>query len=55
MHLTTNRKTVILIAPPRIKTLDACAGPWAKEAGISDKNYAKRQSFFEKLKAKLDF
>ena len=25
------------------------------EASLSDKNYAKRQSFFEKLKAKLDF
>ena len=25
------------------------------ENSLSDKNYAKRQSFFEKLKAKLDF
>ena len=25
------------------------------EASLSEKNYAKRQSFFEKLKSKLDF
>ena len=27
----------------------------AFESSLSEKNYAKRQSFFEKLKAKLDF
>jgi len=26
---------------PRIQALDSCAGPWAKEAGISTKNYNK--------------
>ena len=26
---------------PRIKELDACAGPWAMDAGISKKNYNK--------------